>query len=69
MRSKPVVIKLGISPIFDLFTEQRFPNDKNISKKSELIQTALNDYLTNSVYCYKNCTKGQCKSSDYFQFG
>ncbi|CAF3716188.1 unnamed protein product [Rotaria sp. Silwood1] len=67
--SNPAVIKLGISPIFDLLNEDKFPDDPNISRKAEMIQTTLQKYMNNPTFCYNNCTNGTCKPSGYFQFG
>jgi hypothetical protein len=67
--TNPVIIKFGISLIFDLLTSERFPGDVNITDKAELIQAALDKYMANPVFCYNNCKKGTCKPSGYFQFG
>lgn len=68
--SNPVIIKFSIRHIFGLLNQLRFPNDSLILNKSALITRALNNYLTNQVYCYNNCTgHGICVSSSYFQFG
>lgn len=67
--SNPVIIKFGISPILELLDEDKFPEDRNITVKAALIERALNHYIDRPVFCYRNCTRGVCKPSGYFQFG
>ena len=70
INTNPVVIKFGVKFFFDLLNVQRFPNDQNITAKSKLIEQALENYIRNPVYCYRNCSgKGTCRPSGYFQFG
>ena len=72
VKANPTIIKFGISLIFDLLTKQRFPNDPNITMKARLIQTTVEKYLLNPVYCYNQCThpsQGTCVDSGYFRFG
>ncbi len=70
--SNPVVVKIGISSISDLLTNQYFPVDSYIYQKATLIRSAVDRYLSNPVYCYDGCTDtvhGTCVDSGYFQFG
>ena len=70
VKTNPAITKFGVKLIFDLLTAKRFPNDPNILVKKALIESALDKYINNSVYCYRNCSAhGQCKPSGYFQFG
>ena len=72
VKSNPTIIKFGISWIFDLLNNQRFPNDPNITMKARLIQTAIEKYVQNPIYCYNQCThpsQGTCVDSGYFRFG
>jgi hypothetical protein len=70
VKTNPIIIKFGVKLIFELLTAKRFPNDPNIIMKKALIESALDKYIENPVYCYKNCSaNGQCKPSNYFQFG
>ncbi|CAF4519900.1 unnamed protein product, partial [Rotaria sp. Silwood2] len=68
----PVLVKYGISTIFDLLTSGHFSGDSYIFQKAALIKLAVNRYLSNPVYCYNQCTDtihGTCIDSGYFQFG
>ena len=68
----PSVTKIEISSITDILTNQYFPLDLHIYQKAELIQSIIDRYLTNSIYCYDQCTDkahGTCVDSGYFQFG
>jgi hypothetical protein len=68
--TNPIIIKFGVKLIFELLTEKRFPSDPNIVMKKALIESALEKYIENPVYCYSNCSaNGQCKPSNYYQFG
>jgi hypothetical protein len=70
--SNPIVVKIGISSISDLLTNQYFPVDSYIYQKATLIRSVVDRYLSNSVYCYDRCTDtihGTCVDSGYFQFG
>ena len=70
VKSNPIINKFGVKLIFDLLTTTRFPNDPKIVLKRALIESALDKYIENPVYCYGNCSEnGQCKPSSYFQFG
>jgi hypothetical protein len=70
VKTNPIIIKFGVKLIFELLTAKRFPSDPNIVNKKALIESALDKYIENPVYCYSNCSaNGQCKPSDYFQFG
>ncbi|CAF4126325.1 unnamed protein product [Rotaria magnacalcarata] len=70
VKTNPIIIKFGVKLIFDLLTAKRFPNDPNIVTKKALIESALENYIKNPIYCYNNCSaNGQCKPSGYFQFG
>ena len=70
VKTDPIIIKFGVKLMFDLLTVKRFPNDPNIRIKKELIESALEKYIKNPIYCYSNCShNGQCKPSGYFQFG
>ncbi|CAF4857564.1 unnamed protein product [Rotaria socialis] len=70
VKTNPIIIKFGVKLIFDLLTARRFPNDPNIVTKKALIESALEKYIKNPIYCYNNCSaNGQCKPSGYFQFG
>jgi hypothetical protein len=55
----PVVIKFTLSSIFDLLTQERFPNDTKIIQKSALIKQAFEEYLnkTSIVYCENTMTQ------------
>jgi hypothetical protein len=68
----PVLVKFGISPIFDLLTTDHFPGESYIFQKAALIKLVVDRYLSNPVYCYNQCTDiihGTCIDSGYFQFG
>ncbi|CAF0792629.1 unnamed protein product [Adineta ricciae] len=68
----PVVVKMGISSIFDLLTNKTFPVDSYIHQKVALIRSAVDRYLSNPAYCYDRCTDaahGTCVDSGFFQFG
>lgn len=68
--SNPIIIKFSIKYIFNLLSQRRFPNESMIQNKSALIYTALNNYISNQVYCYNDCSgHGRCILSSYFQFG
>ncbi|CAF1508108.1 unnamed protein product [Adineta steineri] len=72
--SNPVVTEFSLRDIFFLFTQRNFPNDSLIANKSQLIKNTLNDYLSDSAYCYGSCgnadnTHGICIPSGHFQFG
>ncbi|CAF0764212.1 unnamed protein product [Adineta ricciae] len=72
VKTNPVIIKFGVSLIFDLLTNKHFPNDSDIVRKSQLIQKVIEKYLINPLYCYNQCTHpshGTCIDSGYFQFG
>jgi hypothetical protein len=55
----PVVIKFTLSAIFDLLTQECFPNDTKIIQKSALIKQAFEEYLnkTSIVYCENTMTQ------------
>ncbi|CAF4348501.1 unnamed protein product, partial [Adineta steineri] len=68
----PIVMKIGISSISDLLTTHHFPTDSYINQKAVLIQSVVDRYLSNPIYCYNQCTDtehGMCVDSGYFQFG
>lgn len=68
--ANPIVIKFGVKYLFDLISEKRFPSDKNIIQKRNLIEKALDKYIQNPLYCYNSCSgNGICQPSSYFQFG
>lgn len=70
VKTDPIILKFGVKMIFELLNAKRFPNDPNIAMKKALIESALEKYITDPVYCYQNCSaNGQCKPSKYFQFG
>ncbi|CAF3478674.1 unnamed protein product [Adineta steineri] len=68
----PIVMKIGISSISDLLTTHHFPTDSYINQKAILIQSVVDRYLSNPIYCYNQCTDtehGICVDSGHFQFG
>ncbi|UJR19592.1 hypothetical protein I4U23_022726 [Adineta vaga] len=71
--ANPVIIKFEIRDIFRILTSRNFPNDPLIADKSKSIGKILEQYLSHSVYCYKNCgnngTRGTCEPTGYFNFG
>ncbi|UJR06611.1 hypothetical protein I4U23_010895 [Adineta vaga] len=71
--TNPVIIKFVIKDIFNLLNQRFFPNDLLIKNKSSLIEKILDQHLSSSIYCYKNCgdngTRGTCEPTGYFQFG
>jgi hypothetical protein len=73
VKTNPVIIRFSIKYIFDILTQAqgRFPNDRDISEKSKMIEQALNNYIATPIYCYgNNCSgHGICQDTGYFQFG
>ncbi|CAF4379052.1 unnamed protein product [Rotaria sp. Silwood2] len=72
IKTNPIIVKFGVSLIFDLLTSYRFPTDPKIGFKAQLIRTATEMYLLNPLYCFNQCTDathGTCIDSGYFQFG